>query len=126
MYVPRILRSFVEALVNLWACIRNFATQHHTLFFATFFYTAIRLGIAFCAMFWTSIYRFAILTRNAVLNANGQATGLNLLPALSVVNSIFPVYELFLFLGTLLTVKSFALLYAFLRGLYKNIPFKAT
>lgn len=126
MVVPRILRSFSEALVNLWAGIRNLISQHHTLFFATFFYASIRIGITFCSMFWTSIYRFVILTRNAVQTASSQASGLSLLSGFSVVNSIFPVYELFVFLSTLMVVKSVALGYAFLRAAYKTIPLKAT
>lgn len=123
---PELFDSFGSFFSRIWTFSRNYIERYHHTFFLSFAFIAVRLGIYFCSLFWTSIYRFIVLTRNAITTVSSNAGGLSALQAFDLVNTIFPVYELFVFLSTLLTIKSVYLGYSFLRGLYKQIPFKAT
>lgn len=115
-----------NGLTRLWTFIRNELERHHALYLFGFAYTAVRLGVYIVSSLFTSIYRVAVLSAQSITSANSQAGGLSFLEYFGLVNSIFPVQETFVFLGTVLTVRTALWGYVFLRTLYKNIPLKST
>lgn len=126
MLVPVFLSSIFQSLTRLWAYIRTQISRHHTLFFSLCAFVALRIAFGVNSILYTSLYRLAVNLSQAIRSGNSYAGGLSFLSTFSLVNTIFPVYETFLFLSTLLTVKGMLLVYSFIRNLYKNIPLKAT
>ena len=126
IYVPFVWQTVFNAFTRLWTFIRNQFERHHTLFFVGLAFTAVRLGVYIVSHLFTFIYRVAVFSAQSITSANTQAGGLSFLEYFGLVNSIFPVQETFVFLGTILTIRSVLWGYVFLRTLYKNIPLKAT
>lgn len=124
--IPPFLNTFFSALTRLWSAVFNFLRRHHLLFFFTIVYLTTRVGLLLSASLFATLHKFVMLYRVSVQSGAAHTSGLNLLSAFSIVNAMFPVHELFVFLLTILQVKSACMLYATLRSLYKNIPLKST
>lgn len=124
--VPSLFVEFGSFFSRVFAFCRNQFERHHVGFLFGLCYIAVRIGIYVSSSLFSSLYRVAVLTTHAVSSTGSASDGLSALSYFGLVNSIFPVEETFVFMGTVLTVRSAVWFYAFIRAVYKNIPLKAS
>lgn len=120
-------RQLLEMLSRAWSWTRNFFSRHHVA--AMFALTWATLKTAFWCIETTlqRLVQAENAIKSAVQQANNMATGAGLVAGVfDLCNAIFPIWEFFVLVSLLFTVKAALWGVSLIRYLYKQIPLKGT
>ena len=120
-------KEILDLISRIWAWCRNFFSRHHLAAMFALTWATIKTAFWCIETLLTRLANAEQTIRRVVSQANDMAHDAGFAAGLfDLCNAIFPIWEFFVLVSLLFTVKGVLWSISLIRYLYKQIPFKAS